>query len=407
MIKKIYNFADYIIESLLLESKMELSDKLVMLLKQIRANRIAKELLSISSDKDYAQNYIDITDSKDELSFTPSLKVKELLKGEFPAKYIVTNGGRYLTHSDRNNTIFKKLGYQVPSRDPWEPSRGTIGTIKAETISNTTGSQYCWFVGDDGRETIINKEALRQHDDRLSNIWTFNRNKIRTGRLIRSILNTAKIKFTDKEIEDFVNLYKSAFEIQNNSFLKFKLVKGEDIAYWYNKDRYEGGGRSTLGNSCMADVDSEYFDIYCNNENCSLLILFGDSGSINTDGSYKSDKIKGRALVWKTTTGDVFMDRIYTNYDSDINLFKEYAFKNGWWCKTDQDSSTEFTAMNGTDKKEAKYVVKLENADCRYYPYVDTLSYINVKDGYISNSDIDAEAELRSTSGYIDYFEEN
>jgi hypothetical protein len=45
-----------------------------------------------------------------------------------------------------------------------------------------------------------------------------------------------------------------------------------------------------------------------------------------------SDKIKGRAILWKTDKG-MFMDRIYTAHDSDLNLFKEFATKSNFGLK--------------------------------------------------------------------------
>jgi hypothetical protein len=47
------------------------------------------------------------------------------------------------------------------------------------------------------------------------------------------------------------------------------------------------------------------------------------------DNENTSDKIKGRAILWKTDKG-MFMDRIYTAHDSDLNLFKEFATKSNF-----------------------------------------------------------------------------
>ena len=54
------------------------------------------------------QNYIDITDQKDAVSFTPDRRVQELTKDK-PETWIITESGKYLTKSDRNDKIFEAI----------------------------------------------------------------------------------------------------------------------------------------------------------------------------------------------------------------------------------------------------------------------------------------------------------
>lgn len=409
MIKNYDDFQfDLLLESLVLESKIQYSDKFVSLISKIKRNRIAKELLNLSKtgvDKDFTQNYIDTGKAKDEVTFTSDRKAKEFFGSDAIIKYKVTHADRYLTNSKRNSDIFSRLGY-VPGNEnvnPWNPGVGVIGTIKGEVKSNMSDRMYVWFVSDDGtQQTVLNKTAVIPYDEKLSKIWSIFRNNIKIGRLVRSVLTAAKIEFTDKEIEDFVNSYKSAYDVINNAFLKFRLVKGDDIAYWYIRDNYESD-ESTLGNSCMAGVPKDFFDIYVNNENCSLLILQSDNGVIQ-DGKYVARKIKGRALVWTTEQGDIFMDRIYTNNDSDVALFQRYAFEQGWYSKSSQNSSQSFNVTNGVISKSPEYTVKLTKSRFEHYPYVDSLAYINFTDKIISNSPatIEAEGEMNNTEGYYD-----
>lgn len=406
-----------ILESLINESKLEFSRPFINILNSMSGNELAKELIKLvtsGSDLKLTQNYIDVSPEKDSVTFIQNSKAEEIL-GKEEVKWITsdTAGDKYFTFNKnengeyKNRHLFDALGFE-PKLDSegkpeaWTPSSGVIGRIKAETVSKKSGKVAAWFITDDGREAIINKEALLPHNASYDKLWTTSRNPIKVGRLVKSILNVAGYQTTPKQIEDFVNSYKSAFDIINDAFAKLKLVNGKDIAYWYNSSRYESM-ESTLGNSCMADVDSDFFDIYVYNSNvCSLLILFSDGGSIQ-NGQYMSNKIKGRALVWKTDQGDTFMDRIYTNEDSDVALFKQYAESKGWWFKTKQNSDTEFSVSNGkTQKSMVNYTVKLEDADFEKYPYVDTLCYLNLNDSIISNSaaEIDAEYELNSTGGY-------
>ena len=70
------------------------------------------------------------------------------------------------------------------------------------------------------------------------------------GRLVRSILNDNGIKFTEPQVEEFVNAYKAAWNKIYNP-REFDIVKGEEIKFWYLSDNYYRGGQSSLGNSCM------------------------------------------------------------------------------------------------------------------------------------------------------------
>jgi hypothetical protein len=222
-------------------------------------------------------------------------------------------------------------------------------------------------------------------------------------------MTAAGEKVTPQEVEQFTNAYKSAWDMQNDAFAKFDVVSGYAIARWYDESSYESD-ESTLGGSCMRyEYCSEFFGIYADNSDvCKLVILYSDKGSSIVNGKFTSNYIKGRALLWKTNQGDMFMDRIYTNNDSDVELFKQFAEKNGWWCKKSQNSSNTFTAQKGSSTKQPTYTVDLQWADHEYYPYVDTLSYlklnqINSRDssGVISNDQntIDATYDLRDTEG--------
>jgi len=389
MINNFYDFkTKLLIESLILESKIEFSDNFMSLVSTIKNNRISKEILNLKRngvDADFTQNFIDVGTAKDEVTFTPERRVKEYFGKDSVIKYRVTRDGRYLTHGPGNMYLYKALGYEIPKSDPYDPAVGTIGIIKAEAKSNRSENIYAWFISDDGRQTVINKSSLVPHDERLQSIYSKYRTNIKIGRLVRSILTSSKISFTDKEIENFVNSYKVAYDMLHNAFLKFKLVSGDEIAHWYNIAQYDTD-ESTLGSSCMAEVPPNWLDIYTKNPSCcSLLILFSDSGSIVGD-KYESKKIKGRALVWKTDQGETFMDRIYYNKDSDVGLFKNYASEKGWWCRVTQSSGSRFNVTDGSMSKVAKYSVKLEKAEFSNYPYVDSLNLINFDANLISNS---------------------
>ena len=89
-------------------------------------------------------------------------------------------------------------------------------------------------------------------------IWSTSRNPIRIGRFVRALLNSAKITFTDKDIEDFTNQYKATYDFSKDILKQFDIITGDDSAYWYDHNNYVRGG-GTLANSCMAAENSVLF----------------------------------------------------------------------------------------------------------------------------------------------------
>lgn len=394
------------IYEMLLESKVIYSKKFINLLGKMKANRIANELINLySKDVDgVAQNYIDITDQKDAVSFTPDIKVQELIKDK-PDTWKIIDSQRYLTSSDRNNGIFNALGYDKAKYGCWSPSTGQIGIILAETVSRTSGKIYVMFQEYNGDKIgVINKEAMEPTEAEDNRVWSTSRNNIKIGRIARALLTSAKINFTDPELEQFINQYKATYDFAADALRQFDIVTGKKISYWYDKDNYVDGGGS-LNNSCMASVDSDFFDIYCYNPQVSMVILYGDNGTIKDD-KYTDSKIKGRAILWDCKIDGVsakFMDRIYTASDSDVELFKQYAEKNGWWYKKRQTMEPDEYITDGSNTKEAIIEVNLNDASWDYYPYCDTICYINSDTGTASNSEWDeADRLLRDTDGGYD-----
>ena len=404
----ILKYQDYLTENkvyeLLLESKVVYSKKFINIISRMKSNKIASQVLDLySKDIDgISQNYVDITDQKDAVSFTPDRKVQELTKDK-PETYIVKESGRYLTNSDKNDSIFAALGYDKQRYGCWSPDTGTIGLILSESVSRVSGKIYVMFQEYQGDKIgVLNKEALEQVDAEDKRIWTLSRNNIKIGRFVRALLTSAKLPFTDTELEQFTNLYKATYDFAADALKQFDIVKGSKIAYWYDEDYYVSGG-GTLNNSCMASVDtSSYFDIYTDNPQVSMVILYGDEGSV-VDGKYTDKKIKGRAILWDCKIDGSpakFMDRIYTTFDNDVELFKQYAEKNGWFYKKRQSMEPGEEITNGSSSRKATIEVKLDDADFEYYPYCDTICYINSDTGTACNVYWDdSDRLLRDTGG--------
>jgi hypothetical protein len=357
-------YSDFLFESIVLESVVVYSDKFKNLLKEIDSP-VATALLDLQSkDLDLANNYLDVLD-KEQISFILDRKAKELLQTK--DKFATYNGGTgFLKHSPGNTEIFELLEYEPVGDSTYHPNSGERGEVLKMVKSPTSDNIYV-KIKFPGGITAINKSNLDFEDVELLP-FKQNRQPIRIGRGIRALLAKTEYKFTDSEIEQFVNKYKSAWDAFNDIFRKFELVSGNDIAIWYNYKKY-AAMKHTLGSSCMRSVDKEYFDIYIKNpDKCSLLILKADDDNF----------IKGRALVWKLDKPNVtFMDRIYTNADSDVELFKQYAHKNGWYHKPDQSSSNDSEIVGKDGKLDQEELTVQLNDSYRRYPYLDTLKYFN------------------------------
>jgi len=417
MISKYENFKiESLLESLLLESKLQFSDRLFTLINSLPSGKVKEILIDLQkSGKDLtiSQNYFDLSDSKEEITFIQDRRAQSIL-GDQPMKFKTTSSASsaYLTFNKKsdgtytNQIIFNDLEFDPETSSKNIPNSGVVGEVVRETPSRKTPGKiyvlFKWINESEEDFVVLNKTAVIPYDDRIDRIWQLTKNPIRIGRAIRSIINSSGISVTDADIEKFVNDYKSSWDIMNDAFSKFDIVNSDKIAYWYHIDNYEDGGRSTLGNSCMSDVDSDFFDIYVENSSvCSLVILYGENG-ILIDGKFKGSKIKGRALLWKTDSGDMFMDRIYYNNESDVQLFKRFAEKNGWWYKNSQDSDVNFSASNGSSTKYPNYVVSLNYASFNNYPYVDTLCFLSKSSKKMSNSSSGMYYEMRSTSGFLE-----
>jgi hypothetical protein len=226
--------------------------------------------------------------------------------------------------------------------------------------------------------------------DSTYGIYSKSRNPIKIGKLLNQVL---KVKYTDKEKEEFVNKFKAKISGDDQ---KFELVEGSDISFWYDKKNY-AKETGTLGSSCMRG-GYDYFKIYSDNpEVCRMLILKED------------DKLLGRALVWKIHKKDkdlefeYFMDRQYTAKDSDIQRFRDYANSQGWAWKTNNSHSSYYWVTYKDENHYVKMEVKTK-PNYNTFPYLDTFKMYNPSTG-ILNNDRDSSDEyedwfiLEDTSG--------
>lgn len=266
---------------------------------------------------------------------------------------------------------------------------------EVESESNLVHN-YIDISGQEGMVSFFPDSRTLTHSP-LEDFFTMRgRGEIAVGRMARVILSKSELysgtPFTDKDYEIFVNLYKS---LSKSVGTRFELVSGKDIRKWYNEKNY-ADGNGTLGGSCMRDEDCEdYFDIYVKNpEVCSLLVYLNEK-----------NMVMGRALVWtlseSPSESKIFMDRVYTNKDSDVLKFISYADEKGWMYKFMQNShdleGILFRCQGGIYVGRIK--ADLKKSDFNEYPFVDTLCNLDEKNKTLSNVPTKKTCCLDDTEG--------
>jgi hypothetical protein len=221
-----------------------------------------------------------------------------------------------------------------------------------------------------------------------------NRQTAKAGKLARKLIDEQYIEaleLKDTDYELFSNLIKADKINDEDCAVKFIKVKGENIRYRYHEENHsERYSLGSLADSCMRYNNAQsWLDIYVDNpKQVSLLVM------VDCD-----DKTVGRAIVWKTTNGDVFMDRVYAT-DAHQKMFENYAEDKGWMYKSQHNNDQDTRIMKNGESDYKTIVVQLENWNPDYYPYMDTLSYLS-NNGKISNYNDYNDRELRETDGRV------
>ena len=210
------------------------------------------------------------------------------------------------------------------------------------------------------------------------------RQNIKIGRFIKKFLDpSAFVEFgiSDSDLEKFVNSFKSYFNFNPE---KLKIIEGEEVKKYYLEEHYfqpDGERYGTLWKSCMRQAErNKFMNLYVLND-VKMLVLFSDCG-----------KVRARALLWegvgeyKSDSTYKFMDRIYTVYDHEVNIFKKWALENQYLTKWEQNAKSEiYVDLDEHPVKKQLYVV-LDKHQISWYPYLDTFKYYSVSRGRFSNS---------------------
>ena len=210
----------------------------------------------------------------------------------------------------------------------------------------------------------------------------------RPARIARSLIPQCLLPmFDDTDFEEFANVVKTYLGRNHGTF---RMIPAADIPYWYHNDRLNRNlNTGSLGQSCMRhDHCQEYLKFYTTlGEAVSLLILTNDTNAL-----------LGRALVWKATNGNTYMDRAYGT-EATVRMFHDYARSQGWWKKTDDTYSTprNYTDPEG-NRRSSTFRVRIPTLSTTF-PYLDTLKYLDFSRRTISNSRNNAHLILDDTGG--------
>jgi hypothetical protein len=359
-----------LLENLLLESNVVYSPKFKNVLSKMKDNNIAKSLLEIEEqDLDVTANFFDVKIDNDNIvTFTNDRAAQAILRTD---KEVVTwtgNRGAWLTNSEANQNIFKRLGYEAPpiGTPVYQPNRTEIGEVISKWLSAKTNKTWCYVKFENG-EGVYNGERLKDaHEELKKKIFTTSRQEIRVGRAIRSLLNAKSLKFTDAEIEVFVNEFRGILSVMNDVFSRFEIVNGEELFFWYKRENYEFARMGNLGSSCQAVGRRDWLEIYIDNPDTVNLLILKSFDQPN--------KIIGRALIWNLEDGKKLMDYIYVSKDSDKNVFKEYAKAKGFIVREESHRDT--------------WVAYLKPKPEGYesYPSIDTMRHWDRNSGKLSNN---------------------
>lgn len=308
---RLYEFYDFIVEKEVLKLPIKLSDRLIVVLKQIDS-KVSKKLLKYHNDSELSQYTLIDTDydGTDQVSFKTTKSIVDYFKS------------KNIESSEEIKDFIKGVN---------------------------PGSEF----------------------------WIKNRNKIKVGRLIKSLFDS---DFSDKEIENFVNQFKSNNE---ESKTKFEIVKGNEISITYKSSNFSKiyGRSNSLWNSCMNNEDYIVFRLYIDNpEVCSMLVMY--EFEIDEESGTELKKIIGRALLWKTDKGN-YMDRVYYCQDKDYFSFVNWAKKNNYFYKKENKSSSAMLEEDSLvvikNNKEVSLKLSVElSSDLNVYqamPYLDTFVY--------------------------------
>jgi hypothetical protein len=269
--------------------------------------------------------------------------------------------------------------------------------LNADTLEDIA---FLTYVGSNEMIGYIPRKKVDDIETFTQNFDKYKIQKMRVGKVVNKLISKELFKtfgLSDIQTESFVNNYKSWFDKSN---ITFEIVEGEEMKRWYLQDNYSlpnGEKKGTLWKSCMRYKEKmDFLDIYTNNNKIKLLALL-----INEDGQ---TKVRARALLWhdvdvlsgKSFSGKInIMDRIYYTLDSDVALFKSWAYEKDYIPKWEQNAKSHQLFDQKGELIKMKLEFKLSEYQFDYYPYLDTFPFFAYRDGKLTNDEFNPKWQYK------------
>jgi len=291
------------------------------------------------------------------------------------------------------------IAIQIHKDASWQPIQSKITLIELDKqeldkwwfVNSVKVNQFLEdkhedkFVASPSKDSAIYRDQLQYFLLNRSEIMEKYKTSTRIGRVINKIYPN---KYKPTEIEEFVNKYKKYF---TGDFDLIDVVRGKDINHWYDCDNYNTSEvrGSELQNSCMRHKEKSHFmDFYSLND-VEMVVLYSDKDK---------KKIDARAILWtpgtidgeKNTEGRKFMDRIYYNKQSHINILQKYAENKGWFLKSNNSGSVNGFILDPKTNEKEKVIFTIEDVkipEHRKVPFADTLAIFDPETNTLSNDD--------------------
>jgi hypothetical protein len=381
---KINKYEHFLLESvvneLILEANITFKKDFIEVLDDMKTgffgpvDKICDVLLDmIGTDIDINQNNIGLSTETDKVTFIPEDKLDQAnIK---IIKNVVSNSPDKSLHPIQveaklplEGMIFTEVENFLENDiiNNWKIVKTIDMTIIPNSDYNDCILYYLQNTDDPTKFTTIFQYSNKPNDIPFEYILPENKmGKIKIGRYVNRLLDLEfkgdqRKEYTASDVEQFTNKFVSTVEYKLKALDYFRIISGGEIKHWYLSDNY-AGQTGQLGQSCMRYSHcQEYFDIYLDNPEVCQLVIFTDP----------KDKLLGRALLWTLEDGNLYMDRIYTTRDSNIELF----------CK--------WGTLNGYKKQypNSNYLkVKITPKSYELYPYMDTFKYYKPEEGLLSN----------------------
>jgi formylmethanofuran dehydrogenase subunit E len=259
-----------------------------------------------------------------------------------------------------------------------------VNTATEFLKSENSKAQYLGFAVDDqSKISYISEDRQNRFDD---DFWDLEKRKKfaymgKVGKVLYKINDNIKV-----EAPEIERLEALIIQAQNIDFSCFEIATGEKIRYWYLAEN-SNQEVNALYKSCMKKYEAQdWFEVY--EKNCQMLLI------------QKNGLLEGRAILWnlENENGDPvkFMDRIYGTTET-VELFKKWAVKEGYVYKVDQVyTSNKYTNGVETYTENLKFC---NDVVYEFYPYMDTMQYIDEEGNLYMYSTCDTVRNLQNTNG--------